>query len=446
MNSVKKTLSGWGLYPRAESFVCRPEKIKDLQEAHSPYIPRGLGRCYGDAAQISNGYVVLSERLNRILAFDSEKGIIRAEAGVSLDDLLNIFVPKGWFPPVVPGTKWVTLGGCVAADVHGKNHHVDGSFSRYVLGLELILSDGSRVKCSPSQDEGLFWATVGGMGLTGVITEVTFQLVRIPSAYISVRNTSAPNLDALFDRLSDPSLEDRYSVAWVDCMARGDDFGRGIVMSGHHAAINELTAKQKHPFRIKKPRPFTMPISLSSVLLSARTIEKCNRLYYTYYGSKKEALLVDYDSYFFPLDIINDWNRVYGKKGFVQYQFVVPLRQSREVCRRILKYLADAGFSPYLAVLKRFGPEGEGYLSFPKEGFTLALDIPIRSSSLFGVLDKLDQIVIENDGRVYLAKDSRMAPGAFKQMYSKLQAWIEVKQKVDFAGKIQSDLSKRLQL
>lgn len=434
------------MYPNANSLICRPEKIRDLQEAHAPYIARGYGRCYGDAAQLNNGYVILTERLNRILAFDPESGILRAEAGVSLKDLLDVFVPKGWFLPVTPGTKWVTLGGCVAADVHGKNHHVDGSFGRHVLGLELVLSDGSLIKCSPFHDEALFHATVGGMGLTGIISEVTLQLIRIPSAYISVTNTSAENLDDLFDKLSDESKEDRYSVAWVDCMAKGAGFGRGIIMNGHHAALSELTPKQPHPFRIKKKQPRSIPFFFSSFFLSARTIDRCNRLYFTYYGSKKDPLLVDYDSYFYPLDVIDNWNCVYGKKGFVQYQFVVPANRAREACRRVLKELADVGYNPYLAVLKRFGPQGRGFLSFPKEGYTLALDIPIRSNSLFSLLDTIDQIVLYNEGRLYLAKDSRMSPGIFKQMYPRLESWMQVKQRVDNLGKIKSDLSKRLYL
>jgi FAD/FMN-containing dehydrogenase len=445
MNSLKKTLSGWGLYPRTHSFVCRPEKIHDLLTVHTPYIARGCGRCYGDAAQLTDGYVVLMERLDRMLSFDAEMGVLRAEAGVTLKDIADIFVPKGWFLPVTPGTKWVTLGGCVAADVHGKNHHIDGSFGQHVLSLELITPDRGRVRCSPVQEEALFWATIGGMGLTGIITEVTLQLLSIPSAYIAVKNYAARNLDKLFDRLSDPLLDDKYSVAWVDCLSKGENFGRGIMMNGHHADADELTAKQVHPFRVKKSSPMQMPFYFSSVLLSARTIEKCNRLYYTYYGAKKEAL-VDYDRYFYPLDVVSNWNQVYGKKGFVQYQFATPSQPSREVCRLVLKELADAGFSPYLAVLKRFGPQDKGYLSFPIEGFTLALDIPIRNETLFPLLDKLDTVVVRSGGRVYLAKDSRMRPEVFKGMYAGWEAWKEIKRKVDHRGVVTSDLAKRLQM
>lgn len=446
MNSLKKQISGWGNYPRAECLLNRPESLRDLQNANAPRIGRGYGRCYGDAAQLTDGYVVQTERLNRILAFDPLTGIVRAEAGVSFKDLLDTFVPRGWFPPVTPGTKWVTLGGCVAADVHGKNHHVDGSFGRHVIGIELITPEGGRTRCSPTQDAQLFWATVGGMGLTGIISEVTLRLIPIPSAYIAAKNTPASNLDELFHLLSDPSKDDMYSVAWVDCMAGGKEAGRGVVMNGHHAALNELTGIQKHPFCIKKSKPMRMPFYFSSVLLSRRTIAKANRLYYTYNGSKTEGYVVDYDKYFYPLDVIDDWNRVYGKKGFIQYQFVTPPETSKEACRRVLKALADADYNPYLAVLKRFGPEGQGYLSFPREGFTLALDIPIRDGKLFPLLDRLDDIILQHGGRIYLAKDARMAASTFKRMYPRLEAWLQVKRKIDGDDRITSDLAKRLQL
>lgn len=443
MNKVKKTISGWGLFPSTQSFLVRPERIKEACEVDVSHIARGYGRCYGDAAQLTEGHVVLTERLNRILAFDAEKGIVRAEAGVSFNDLLNIFVPKGWFPPVTPGTKWVSIGGCVAADVHGKNHHVDGSLGKYILALELILPGGNRMRCSPSQEPELFWATVGGMGLTGIISEVTLQLIPINTAYMVVKNTSASCLEVLFEKLLDPSLEDRYSVAWVDCMASGQEFGRGIIMNGHHAELKDLEPRQ-HPFCIKKARAHSVPLSFSSLLLSPRTIRKFNQFYYAYLGKFARSEIVDYDRYFYPLDVIANWNRIYGKKGFVQYQFVTPIKQSRDVCHRILSMLAGANFNPYLAVLKRFGEQGEGYLSFPKEGFTLALDIPIRNDSLFPLLDKLDQIIIENQGRVYLAKDARMSASTFKHMYPRLEEWMKVKQKVDPLGKATSDLAKRL--
>lgn len=446
MNNVKKEISGWGLYPITQSYLCRPEKIKDLSENDGPRIPRGFGRCYGDAAQLTGGHVILMERLNRILAFDHENGIVRAEAGISFSDLLDIFVPKGWFPPVTPGTKWVSLGGCVAVDVHGKNHHVDGSIGKHILAIELVLPDGRRVRCSPTQESTLFWATVGGMGLTGVISEVTIQLIRISSAYMVVKNVPAQHLDAVFEKLLDSQLDDKYSVAWLDCMATGNDFGRGIIMNGHHATPKDLEKNQKHPLCIKKRHPRRYPFNFSSLLLSQRTIKKFNQLYFTYYGSISKPSIVDYDKYFYPLDGIENWNRIYGKKGFVQYQFVTPLQESRETCRKILTLLSEAKFHPYLAVLKRFGEEGAGYLSFPKEGFTLALDIPIRNESLFPLLDKIDQIVIQNQGRVYLAKDARMSASSFKQMYPRLEQWMRVKQKIDYSGKITSDLAKRLHL
>lgn len=446
MNSKKMTLSGWGLFPKTTSFVCRPEKLKDLQECPAPFISRGLGRSYGDAAQITDGHVILMERLNRFLAFDHEMGVLRAEAGVTFEDILQVIVPRGWFPPVTPGTKHVTLGGSVAADVHGKNHHVDGSIGKYILEIELQLVNGRRQRCSPEIEPDLFWATIGGMGLTGIITEVKMQLIPIQTAFISVKNTPVKNLDEMFDRLARTENDDRYSVAWIDCIAGGEEFGRGIIMNGHHAAPGELKNRQaSHPFRFKKQRSWNVPKILPSLLLNKHTVETFNKLYFHINAKKPSSHIVDYETYFYPLDIVEHWNKMYGRKGFIQYQFVIPFEHSREVCRQVLTILSGAGLYPYLAVLKRFGPEGKGLLSFPMEGYTLALDIPY-SNELLSVLDKIDGIIAMHQGRIYLAKDARMAANLLPAMYPRLDAWKQIKNRFDFNGKISSDLSRRLHL
>lgn len=445
MKQWKTTLSGWSRYPVTTSNLMRPERYRELRSSNErPLIARGLGRSYGDASLNSDRPVLLMERINRFLSFDENTGIFRGEGGVSLEEILEFFVPRGWFLPVTPGTKFATLGGCVATDVHGKNHHVDGAFGKHVKGLELILADGSVRRCSPKSDPDLFWATVGGMGLTGIISEVSLQLIPIESAYVMVQHHVAPNLDAAFDILS--KEDDKYSVAWIDCLSTGADFGRSIVMSGHHAVLSELPLKIKDPLHVK-PRPkLSIPFNCPSSLMNKWTIKAFNALYYRFQGSKKEAFVTDYDRYFYPLDSVSDWNRLYGKKGFLQYQFVVPMQTAKEALREILGELTRHQCASFLAVLKRFGKENEGFLSFPKEGYTLALDIPLNDPSLFAFLDQLDELVLKHKGRIYLAKDARMKAATFRAMYPRLGQWQRIKNVIDPKNRFSSDLSRRLEM
>lgn len=447
MKQSKKSISGWNKYPITSSYLMRPERYRELRNCEvSPLIARGLGRSYGDASLNTNHPVMLMERLNRFLSFDEEKGILRAEAGVSLEEILQVFVPRGWFLPVTPGTKFATLGGCVATDVHGKNHHVDGAFAKYVKSLEIILADGSVRKCSPKQDPDLFWATVGGMGLTGIISEVSLQLLPIESAYMIVKHHAAENFEQVWAILSNNEIDDKYSVAWIDCLSTGKDFGRSIVMNGHHAVLTELPLKIKDPLYIKPRKNFSLPFNCPSWLLNPWTIQAFNTLYFRTQAAKKDPFVVDYDSYFYPLDSIANWNRLYGKKGFLQYQFVVPTNTAREALKTILEELTKSQRVSFLAVLKRFGRENEGFLSFPREGYTLALDIPIKDDSLFSFLDHLDRLVLQYGGRIYLAKDARMKPDTFRAMYPRLGQWQRIKTTVDPQHRFSSDLSRRLEM
>ncbi|MGA8148246.1 MAG: FAD-binding oxidoreductase [Gallionellaceae bacterium] len=446
MAKLITSLSGWGRFPMQTCELERPERYADLQPTAANLIARGQGRSYGDAALNRNGRVLLTERVNRLLEFDAGQGILRAEAGATLAEILEVIVPRGWFLPVTPGTKFVSLGGCVAADVHGKNHHHDGSFGEHVLGIELILADGSCVACSPSENAALFWATVGGMGLTGIIGEVTLKLIPIHSAYVKVRHHGAGNLEQLFGLMQDAALDDRYTVAWIDSMARGSKLGRGIVMCGHHAAPDELPADCAQPFMIEHARARSIPFDFPSWALSALSISAFNAQYFSREGGKREPFLSGYDPYFYPLDAIGRWNRMYGKRGFVQYQCVIPQAAAFEGVRKLLQQLSDSRRPSFLAVLKRLGAQGRGLLSFPMAGYTLALDLPIRNVGLFAFLDKLDGIVLQHGGRVYLAKDARLSPESFRAMYPRYAEWLRIKHAVDPQDRFNSSLARRLRI
>ncbi len=435
-------LSGWGRYPVQTCELERPERYADLRYDASSLIARGQGRSYGDAALNENGRVLLTERVRRLLDFDVENGILRAEAGATLADILEVIVPRDWFLPVTPGTKFVSLGGCVAADVHGKNHHHDGSFGDHVISIELILDDASRVKCSASDNAELFWATVGGMGLTGIIGEVTLKLIPLPSSSMLVRHYRAGNLDQLFQLLQSASTDDRYSVAWIDSMASGRHLGRGVAICGHHALAEELPMD----FNSAQPRRgFSIPFDFPNWLLNPLSIGAFNALYYRRAG-RKQPFISSYDEFFYPLDAIGQWNRLYGKRGFLQYQCVIPEQTAFEGVKALLLEISSSRRPSFLAVLKRLGAQGRGLLSFPMAGYTLALDLPIRDAGLFELLDKLDKIVVRHGGRVYLAKDARLSADSFRAMYPRYEEWLNTKNAVDPQNIFSSSLSRRLKI
>jgi len=449
-DAVEMALHGWGRYPVARSYVRRPEKLAALERAATastaPVIARGEGRSYGDAAQLEGGNAILTQRLNRLLAFDAETGWLHCEGGVTLRELIQVFLPRGWFPPVSPGTQHVTVGGAIAADVHGKNHHQDGSFGHFVGSLTVLVASGERVLCSREDNADLFWATVGGMGLTGIIVEAQLQLRRVASAYLRQYQVAARNLDealALFDEL-EPAY--RYSVAWIDCLASGHQLGRSLLMFGNHATPDELPAKARAaPLAVAPPGRWRVPFDLPAGLLNRYTVGAFNALYYARGRRQPAERIGGYRPFFYPLDFLQDWNHLYGQRGFVQYQCVLPAESSRAGLSQILSACARQGWGSFLAVLKRFGDWPSGWLSFPMPGYTLALDFPIKPG-LQAFLAQLDAIVIRSGGRVYLAKDARLSAEAFRQMYPQHPHWQAVKARYDPANRFQSSLSQRLRL
>lgn len=438
-------LSGWGRYPRGRFSVVRPQSIVEaVPPASGHMIARGQGRSYGNAAMCEDGLVMLTERLNRFLAFDDETGLLRAEAGATIAQVLQEFIPQGWFPSVTPGTKYVSLGGCVAADVHGKNHHHVGTFGAHVMELELVGADRSRRHCSPASDAELFWATVGGMGLTGLITEVVFQLMPIESAYMIVRHRRAYDLDALLGLLEEKAIDDEYTLAWIDCLSGGRSLGRGVLMYGHHATLAELPGNIKEPMQTRSRWQHNLRFDLPSWILNRLTAAQFNNLYFQWQGARKGPYLTDYHSYFYPLDGIGNWNRMYGRRGFVQYQCVLPSAHAREGLKILLEELSCSRQPCFLATLKRLGAEGRGLLSFPMSGYTLTLDIPLGDPHLFPFLEQLDEIVLKHGGRVYLAKDARLGAETFQAMYPRFPEWQRIKAKIDPDNRFSSDLGRRL--
>jgi decaprenylphospho-beta-D-ribofuranose 2-oxidase len=438
-------LSGWGRYPRGQASVICPEQISEaVPPTEGRTIARGQGRSYGDAALSAGGIVMLTERLSRFLSFDEKKGLLTAQAGTTLAEVIKEFLPRGWFPAVVPGTKAVSLGGCVAADIHGKNHHRDGAFGAHLKEIEMVLADHSRLRCSAETESQLFWATVGGMGLTGIITEVALQLVPVASSYLVVQHHQARDLDQSFEMLADRAWDDHYTVVWVDCLAKAGQLGRGVLMRGHHASLEDLPPRlRERPFaRLRSP--YNVGFDFPSWVLNAAGIRVFNELYYRLQSRRTQSFIADHDSFFFPLDRVGDWNRMYGKRGFVQYQCVLPTAVAHTGMRSVLEALAASSQSSFLSVLKRFGPAGAGLLSFPIEGYTLSLDLPVGDPDLFPFLDRLDDIVLKHGGRVYLAKDARLKPETFREMYPRLDEWLAVKRKVDPENRFSSDLARRL--
>lgn len=437
-------LSGWGRYPRTDQTVVRPEKASQLGIAQESNLARGQGRSYGDAALNSHGTVTLTERLDRFLEFDAESGLLTVEGGATLKHVLETMVPKGWFLPVTPGTKHSSIGGCVAADVHGKNHHRDGSFGQHLTSLDMVLPDGSRAKCSPNELSDVYWATIGGMGLTGIVESATLQLIPVETAYMKVRHRKAGNLEVAFNLMEDDKYDDKYSVCWIDCLAQGGSMGRSVLITGHHASRGEVPLMSHAPLSFKPRRTKTFNRDWPGFALNPWSIRLFNSLYYAREGRKGE-FRSDYDSFFYPLDRINNWNKMYGKRGFVQYQFVVPRETAQRGVTKAIQVLSKSGRASFLAVLKRMGPPSPGMLSFPMDGYTLALDIPL-TNDLTDFLKKLDDIVLEHGGRVYLAKDSRMSAETFRKMYPRLEEFLEVKRSIDPNNRFTSDLARRLEI
>lgn len=421
-------LQSWGRYPKqkhtdVQAVIWRNEP-PDLSALTAPILPYGLGRSYGDSCLNEGGISLDMHSLRKFISFDAENGILCCEAGVSLAEILEIIVPKGWFIPVSPGTKFVSVGGAIANDIHGKNHHGKGTFGCHVIRFELLRSDGQRFICTPTENCELFEATIGGLGLTGLILWAEFHLKRIHNAYIDMEQIKCASLEEFFE-VSDGSDKDwEYTMAWTDCLATGKSLGRSLFMRGNFNQ-SDYRSKDAAPTKPKLAIPFDMP----GFLLNNLSVKVFNTLLYNKQIPKKIKRVVSYNPFYYPLDAIYTWNKLYGRRGFLQYQFVVPYQNGHEAITEIFTRIAKSGEGSFLAVLKTFGNvKSPGMLSFPRPGVTLALDFAFNGDKTLRLLEDLDGLVMQSGGRVYPAKDARMSAKHFQAFYPN---WHEFAQYVD---------------
>ncbi len=442
------TLAGWGNNLRAECRLAEPELPGEVGAwlDRTGTVARGLGRSYGDAALNAGGQVLGLRRLDRYLGFDEATGTLICEAGVSLEAIIRDFAPRGWFPMITPGTKYVTVGGCIANDVHGKAHHVQGCFSAAVDALTILLASGEVVPATREINSDLYWATFGGMGLLGVVLTATLRLRRIETTYFRQRSFKVGDLAEMLAVLDEQDQSFPYSVATIDVFATGARLGRGVVTVGDHARREELPPRfAAHPLRVSGPPKVTVPFELPELTLNRLTIRAVNSLL-VQRTQARAAPVGHYEGFFYPLDKFAHWNRGYGRRGFAQYQFVIPFADGLARMREILGTILTSGELPFLNVLKRFGKESLGILSFPREGYTLAIDFPIRANTV-KLLRRLDAMVLDAGGRVYLGKDSYLEAATFRAMYpGAIDRWLAVKAKVDPEGVFTSDLGRRVGL
>lgn len=445
------SMTGWGRTAPTTARLVRPRSYDEAAAAvrdcgRRGSIARGLGRAYGDAAQNAGGSVLDMTALDRIRTIDAREGVVVCDAGVSLHTLMRVLLPLGWFVPVTPATRYVTVGGAVSADIHGKNQHVSGSFARHVRALDLLTADGEIRTLTPGTP--LFDATAGGMGLTGVILSATLSLLPVATSLMSVDTERATDLDDLLARLTATDHHYRYSVAWIDLLARGRgaSVGRAVLTRGEHAPMSALPPRaRRRPLAFHPAQWPAAPSFVPSGLLGRTTVGAFNELWYRRAPRRRTGELQRLPAFFHPLDGVPHWNRVYGRDGFVQYQFVVGHGQE-ETLRRIVRSIARRGCPSFLAVLKRFGKGDPGWLSFPLAGWTLALDIPVGLSGLGSFLDELDEEVAMAGGRVYLAKDARLRPDLVAAMYPRLKEFRALRAELDPRAVFTSDLSRRLGL
>jgi decaprenylphospho-beta-D-ribofuranose 2-oxidase len=449
------TFSGWGRYPRLESRLIEPISTFEIEKSLGgsgqwgpSIIARGAGRSYGDSALaetlVSTRYL---DNFSSLTTSDHGHTVLRCASGMSLEKVLETIIPKGLFLPVLPGAKAVTVGGAIAADVHGKNHHIDGSFCDHVESMQVLLATGEIINCNRNAYSELFHATCGGMGLTGIILDAAIKLVPMPSLDIAQRTLVADNLQDCME-LMDEHHESKYSVAWIDCLASGAAQGRSVLYLGEH--VDEKDAREKSKsgrkgLRAIKRSELKIPFDAPSFLLNKYTMMGFNSAYFALQKNRIAPKRIDYDAFFFPLERLRNWNRLYGSKGFLQYQLAVPPESAYACVSAVLSCASQAGKGSFLSVLKKFGKANNNLLSFPIEGYTLALDFKYEDS-LFPLLDKLDAIVLAHGGRLYLAKDARMSKACFRQSYAQWERFAELKQKLDPRGQFSSLQSRRLGL
>ena len=452
MPSRTVTLTGWGRVAPSSAELAEPasaESAAMLLNSAAPsrgVIARGLGRSYNNAAQCEGGVVISTARLNRIIELNAVTGLATCEAGVSLEQLMVAGLPAGWFVPVSPGTRQVTIGGAIAADVHGKNHHVAGSFAMHVPSFDLLLPGGELRTVTRQADPSLFWATAGGMGLTGLIVRATVQLKRVATSRVRVDTVRTADIDETMAVLAEHDRAYGYTVAWSDSLARGASLGRSVVTSGDFAELTDLpSAGRGDPFAFRPGARLGVPAGFPPGLINRYTVAVANEAWYRKAPRQRRVGLQTIGAFFHPLDGIRNWNRVYGPGGFRQYQYVVPFGQEAAV-RRSFELISQARAPSFVTVLKRFGEGDPGLLSFPLAGWTLALDFPARTPGLARLLDLLDRLVVNAGGRVYLAKDSRVPADVLAQMYPRLEEFSKLRTALDPDGILASDLSRRLGL
>ncbi|MEP6725076.1 MAG: FAD-binding oxidoreductase [Bacteroidota bacterium] len=445
LSGKKEQLAGWGNYPVSESYTIIPRSQEDCIKAvgEEKLIARGLGRSYADQAINDNKYVAVCTKLNYFISFDEKEGILKCQSGTSLEEIITTFGPKGWLPMICPGTKFVTIGGAIANDIHGKAHHIDGSFVNCVISFTILVADGSVLTASRTENEDLFWANFGGLGLLGMILTTTIRLRKIETTYFKQKSVVIKDLDHMLAALDKYDHEYNYSVAWIDALAKGSKLGSGVLTLGNAAKLADLPEKLKNdPLKLHATSKLAVPFFFPSFALNGLTVKILNKVIAFVQNSPKE--FVHYEKFFFPLDAINNWNKGYGKRGFIQYQFVIPEENGKENLKEILEMIAASGCTPFLNVFKRMG-DGQGILSFPFKGYTLAIDFPV-SKQLLAFTPKLDAKVLAAGGRLYLGKDALLNESMFKQMYPEYQQWLAVKKKYDPAGEFCSNISRRLGL
>ncbi len=449
---MKQKLSGWGRTAWSYSDVITPSSIQEISAVvASPQprgvIARGLGRSYGAASQNAGGTVIDMAHYasSSGIELDQQTGVVTAGAGVSIDALLKYCVPRGWFIPVTPGTRFVTIGGAIGSDIHGKNHHVDGSFGVHVLSMRVMLSTTEIINLSPLEKPDWFWATIAGMGLTGLVVDATFQMLAISSSLMSVETERLQNFDALIEAMgsADDDNRYRYSVAWVDLLASGASLGRGVLSRGEHASSNQDSRQECLAYKPKVR--MSAPPWVPNGVINKLSIKAFNEAWYRKAPPKRKESLESIAGFFHPLDGVRQWNRLYGTQGFIQYQFIVPLDQT-DVLRGVIGRFADAGVASFLAVLKRMGKSNPAPMSFPDTGWTLTLDIAAGARGLPELLSTVDTVVLDAGGRHYLAKDAHVSPRAVQVGYAHLEEWKQIRNEMDPTGVWKSDLGRRLGL
>ncbi|MCE9621638.1 MAG: FAD-binding oxidoreductase [Actinomycetia bacterium] len=443
-------MSGWGRTQPSVAEVVEPADRAEVSASIAGAGPRGvlargLGRSYGDAAQNAGGLVVRLRAAAGEVVLDAERSEATVPAGLSIDELLRVIVPQGFFVPVTAGTRFVTIGGAIASDIHGKNHHADGSFGNHVTSIDLLLADGSVATIGPHDNPSLFWATTGGMGLTGIVLSATIRLIPIETSRMSVDTDRLPDLDSLLAAMTEGDDRYRYSVAWVDLLARGKNLGRSVLTRGDHAALAQLSSRDGaftyDPRHLVSVPSFAPP----SGVLSLPAVAAFNELWYRKTPRHREHELQSIATFFHPLDGVGSWNRLYGARGMVQYQFVVPMDRD-DVLRRAVHLLSAGRVACFLAIIKRFGPGNPAPLSFPIPGWTLTLDVSSAASGLPELFSELDSLVLDAGGRHYFAKDAHIGPDAVRRGYPRLAEWRATRDAVDPQGKWQSDLARRVGL